>query len=184
MDRVNVFVRWGVTILIVLVGLYVALSPSLIYAPVPKVILFCLVSFLPAILFGTEATSQFKLSLPGFVFATTGAAAVALGTLLLLSNLAKPEQQIAVYRIVDEHRQPVLGLDRDGAIQVHLSNQGLAVTKFLDGNSMILIFPEQVGECDILVKPLISGPTYSGKVTYAGNRQSELLLGKDLTANR
>jgi len=38
---------------------------QLVYAPVPKVILFILISFLPAILFGAEATSQFKLSLPG-----------------------------------------------------------------------------------------------------------------------
>ena len=99
MDRANLFLRWGVTILILLVGLYVALSPSLVYAPVPKVILFCLVSFLPAILFGAEASSQFKLGLPGFVFATTGAAAANAST---PRAMAVPRQRMMRFdRIVD-----------------------------------------------------------------------------------
>lgn len=183
MSRLTTYVRLGISILILCVGLYVALSPSLVYAPVPKVVLFCLISFLPAILFGAEAAAKFDLHLPGFAFTTAGAAAIALGTLLLLSHLAQPEQQISVFRIVDEHRQPVLGLDREGAVEVQLSDTAMTVTKFIDGNHVVLIFPEQVGECDMLVKPLLSGPTYSGKVGYAGNRQSELVLGQDLKTN-
>ena len=180
MNRLNSYGRWIIVFLILALGLYVALSPSVVYAPVPKVVLFCLISFLPAILFGAEAASKFNLKLPGFAFTTAGAAAVALGTLLLLNHLAKPEQQIAVYRIVDQQRQPVLGLDREGAVEIQLSNQALVVTKLIDGNNLVLIFPEQIGEADVLVKPVLTGPTYFGKVSYAGNRQSELMLGRDL----
>lgn len=183
MSRLYTIGRFVIAVLILLVGLYVALSPSVIYAPVPKIVLLCLVSFLPAILFGAEAAAKFDLQLPGFAFTTAGAAAISLGTLLLLSHLTKPEQQIAVYQVVDEHRQPVLGLDRDGAIEVQLSNQALAVTKFIDGNSVVLIFPEQVGEVEMRVRPVLLGPTFFGKVSYAGNRQSELMLGRDLKLN-
>jgi|SRR6185436_132026 len=183
MSRINTYARLGIAVLILLLGLYVALSPSIIYAPVPKIVLLCLISFLPAILFGAEAAAKFDLKLPGFAFTTAGAAAIALGTLLLLSHLTKPEQQIAVYRIVDEQRQPVLGLDREGAVEVQLSNQALAVTKFIDGNNIVLIFPEQVGEVEMLVRPSLTGPTYFGKVSYAGNRQSELMLERDLKKN-
>ena len=183
MNRLNSYGRWIIVFLIIGLGLYVALSPSVVYAPVPKVVLFCLISFLPAILFGAEAASKFDLQLPGFAFTTAGAAAVALGTLLLLSYLAKPEQQIAVYRIVDQQRQPVLGLDRNGAVEIQLSNQALVVTKLIDGNNLVLIFPEQVSEADVLVKPVLMGPTFFGKVTYGGNRQSELMLGRDLKQN-
>lgn len=183
MARLNTYMRLGIVALILLLGIYVALSPNIVYAPVPKVVLFCLISFLPAILFGAEAAAKFDLKLPGFAFTTAGAAAISLGTLLLMSNLAKPEQQIAVFRIVNDQNQPVLGLDRDGAVQVQLSNQALAVTRFIDGNNVVLIFPEQVGEVDLLVKPLLMGPTYSGKVSYGGNRQSQLVLGRDLKKN-
>ena len=182
-DRVNrltTYLRLGIAALIVICGLYVALSPGVVYAPVPKIVLFCLISFLPAILFGAEAAARFDLKLPGFAFTTAGAAAIALGTLLLLSYLAKPEEQIAVYRIVDDRRQPVLGLDRDGAVEVQLSKQALMVTKLIDGNNVVLIFPEQVGECELVVKPLLLGPAYIGKVSYSGNRQVELMLGRDL----
>ena len=183
MKRLSTYVHWGIITLILGAALYVALSPNLVYAPVPKVVLFCLIGFLPAILFGTEATSRFNLQLGWFAFTTTGAVAVIFGMLFGLTYLAKPQQQIAVYRIVDEHGQPVLGLDRNGVLDVHLSNNALTVTKFIDGNNLILIFPEQVGECDILVKPLSVGPTYFGKVSYAGNRRAELILGKDLTTH-
>ena len=183
MNPLNSYGRWIIVFLILGLGFYVALSPSIVYAPVPKVVLFCLISFLPAILFGAEAASKFNLQLPGFAFTTAGAAALALGTLVLLSHLAKPEQQIAVYHIVDQQRQPVLGLDRDGAVEIQLSNQALVVTKLIDGNNLVLIFPEQVGEAEVLVKPVLSGPAYFGKVTYAGNRQSELMLGRDLKQN-
>ena len=77
----------------------------------------------------------------------------------------------------------MLGLDRSGAVELQLSNQALVVTRFIDGNNIVLIFPEQVGEVDMLVKPLLAGPTYFGKVSYAGNRQSELMLGRDLRTN-
>jgi hypothetical protein len=179
----NTVFRIIVAVVVLVVGIYVALSPSVVYAPTPRVVLYCLISFLPAILFGAEAVAKFRLQLPGFAFTVIGAAAISLGTLFLLTYLSKPQQQITVFRIVDENRQPVIGLDREGAIDVLLSGEGLQVTKLVDGNNVVLIFPEQVGECEVRVRPLTFGPMYSGKIAYAGNRQTELILGRDLKAN-
>lgn len=178
-EQLMVKVRVVVLVLILLVGLSVALSPALVYAPTPRVVLYFLISLLPAILFGAEVASKFEMKLPGFVFATGGAFAVCLGTLLVLSQLSKPEQQIAVFQVYDEHAHEVV-LDWDGAVKVLPDPGGLSATKFVDGNIVILVFPEQAGEVKLQVKKESHGQPYVGTVTYAGNRTSELFLGKQL----
>ncbi len=172
-------VRIIVLALIMIVGAIVALSPNLIYAPTPRVVLYFLVSLLPAILFGAEATSKFKFELPGFCFTTAGVFAACLGILLVLTSLSKPEEKIAVFQIFDENGQAV-ALDWDGAVEVPITDRGLTVSKFVLGNTAILIFPEQVGEVELHIKRLSTGPTYSGTVSYAGSRTSKLFLGKQL----
>ena len=165
--------------LILAVGIFVALSPSVIYAPTPKIVLYFLISLLPAIMFGAEASSRFEFKLPGFCFTTAGAFAACLGILVVLAHLSKPEEKIAVYHVFDESGQSV-ALDWNGALEVPVTSQGLTVTKFVDGNTVILIFPEQVGEAELRVKQYSSGPTYSGSVGYAGSRTVKLLLGDQL----
>jgi hypothetical protein len=171
-----------VIVLILGVGIFVALSPTLVYAPTPKIVLFFLISFLPGLLFGAEAASKFNLQLPGFAFTTAGACAVCLGALLLLTHLSKPEEKIAVFQIYDENNEPV-ALDWSGALEIPVTPQGLTVTRFIDGNNVILVFPEQVGETELRVKKDFTNPAYSGSVGYAGSRTSKLILGQDLKSN-
>ena len=177
------WVRTIIILLILLLGFYVALSPGVVYAPTPKVVLYLLMSLLPAILFGAEAVSKFKLQLRGFIFTTTGAFAACLGLLVLLTYLSKPEEMIAVYQVLDENRQPV-SLDWEGALQVSVTERGLTITKFVEGNTMVLIFPEQVGQAEVQVKRSPSGSIYSGQVSYAGSRTSKLYLGEQLKVDR
>src|SRR5262245_45747205 len=82
-------------LIILSLGIWVALSPSVIYAPTPRVVLYFLLSLIPAIIFGVEASSRFEFRLPGFCFTTAGAFAVCLGVLFLLTYLSKPEEKIA-----------------------------------------------------------------------------------------
>lgn len=124
--------RVVVLILILLLGIFVALSPGVVYAPAPKVILYFLISLLPAMLFGAEASSKFQLRLPGFCFTTMGAFAACLGTLVVLTNLSKPAEKIAVFHILDESSQSVM-LDWAGGVEVPLTDQGLTVSKFVEG---------------------------------------------------
>lgn len=167
-------------VLILGLGVFVALSPGVIYAPTPKIVLFFLISFLPSLLLGAEASSRFNLRLfPGFTFTTAGACAVCLGALLLLTYLSKPEEKIAVYQVYDENNDPV-ALDFKEALDVLVTAQGLSVTKFVDGNNVVLIFPEQVGSVELRVKKAPIGPSYTGTVGYAGTRTSKLILGREL----
>jgi hypothetical protein len=167
-----------------LLGLVVALNPQLVYAPTPRVILYMLIALLPAILFAAEATASFKFSLPGFVASTGGAAAILLIVLLVLTHLTKPEAQIAVFDIVDKNSQPIVGLDERGAVEVPLTSSGIAVKPLVDGNTIVLIFPEQAPVVELLVRPISTGPVYRGSVSYAGNRKRTLELGRDLLARQ
>lgn len=161
------------------VGIYVAVSPSLVYAPTPRIVLFFLVSFLPGLLLGAEAASRFEMRLPGFAFTTAGACAVCFGALFLLAYLSQPEEKIAVFQVYDERNNPVL-LDWSGALEVPVTSQGLTVTRFVEGNNLILVFPEQVGSVELRIKKALSGSTYSGTVGYSGSRTSKLMLGAQL----
>ena len=174
--------RMIVIVLILALGIYVALSPAIVYAPTPRIVLYFLICFLPSLLLGAEASSRFKLKLPGFAFTTAGACAVCFGALILITNLSKPEEKIAVFQVYDESNEPV-ALDWSGALTVPVTSGGLSVTKFIDGNTVILVFPEQVGKAEIRIKKSYSSPTYTGEVTYAGSRTAKLTLGKDLKTN-
>lgn len=159
-------------------GVFVALSPKVVYAPVPRIVLFFLISLLLAILFGAEAVAQLKLELPGFTFVTAGASALCLGTLWILTKLSKPEEQIAVFHVYDEKGAPV-NLEWEGAYKVLLSSLGLHVTTFASGSTLVCIFPQQVGEAELQVKKR-TDETYVGTIGFAGSRQVKLVLGKDL----
>lgn len=169
-----------ITIMLILaLGIYVALSPGVVYAPTPRIVLYFLICFLPSLLLGAEASSRFELQLPGFVFTTAGACAVCFGALLLITHLAKPEEKIAVFQIYDEKNDPV-ALDWEGALDIPVTGSGLSVTKFIDGNSIIVVFPEQVGNVELRIKKSHSGRTYAGDITYSGNKTSKLILGQQL----
>jgi hypothetical protein len=164
---------------ILILGLVVALTPNLVYAPAPRVILFFLVAIFPAILFGSLVTANLEVKGPWFVFTTTGVFAVCLAGLLTLDHLAKPQEKIAVYQVFDSNDEP-LNLEAKSAVEVPVTESGLTVTKFVDGNTIVLIFPEQTGKAEIRVKPISTAAAYTGEVTYAGSRRSKLFIGRDL----
>lgn len=169
-----------IAVLIIILGFFVALSPNLFYAPTPRVVLYLLVSCLPAILFASEASARFDMKIPGFVATAGGSAAIMFIALFLLTYLSKPELQIAVYSIHYQNGEPVQGLNRPDCVTIPISDNGLQLTKFVDNNSVIVIFPEQVGESQINVRPVSGGPIYSGKISYAGTRVRNLYLQTDL----
>lgn len=175
METVHIVVLF----VILIIAVVVALSPRIVYAPQPRVVLYFLLSILPAILLGSEAVAQLKLSLPGFTFVSGGATAVCFAALWLLNRLSKPEEKLAVFYIYDEQGD-ALDFQWKGALDVLLSEQALQVTKLISGNALVLIFPEQVGEAVIQVRKTADGPIYSGKVSYAGSRSMGLRLGKEL----
>lgn len=161
------------------VGLFVALSPRVVYAPQPRVVLHFLLSVFVSILLGAEAVAKLELQLPGFLFVSSGATAICFAMLWVLNHLSKPEEKVAVFYIDDEKGEPV-NLEWDGALEVRLTAQGLQPTKFVSSNALVLIFPEQVGEAEIRVRQTGDGRPYVGTVSYAGTRKTTLRLGDQL----
>jgi hypothetical protein len=172
-------VRILMVIAILGLGLFVALSPRVVYAPQPRVVLYLLLSLLVSVLMGAEAVARLQLQLPGFVFVSGGATAVCFGMFWVLNHFSKPEEKVAVFYIDDEKGEPV-NLEWDGAIEVRLTAQGLQATKFVSRNALVLIFPEQVGEAEIRVRKTSDGKRYTGTVSYAGTRRVTLRLGDQL----
>ena len=160
----------------------VALKPNVVYTREPRAILYLLVALLPAILFATEARAQFTMRLPMFAATAGGAAAIVLILLVTLTHLTKPEEHVAVFEIVNTDDQPIFGLDRLGAVEVPRTTNGYVVKPLVDGNSIVLIFPEQSPTVSLLVRPVLNGPVYRGNVSYAGNPKTKLVLGSDLVA--
>ena len=167
---------------VLVVAVYVAIAPRVVYAPVPRTVLFFLLSVLASVTISSEIASRFELNLPGFCFATGGAAAVCFAMLGFLTHLSKPAEKIAVFHVNDEKNNPV-DLQIPGAIDVLLSATGLQVTKFVDRNTLVLIFPEQVEEVELRVKKTNLVSPYFGRVGYGGSRQTTLKLGEHLKHN-
>jgi hypothetical protein len=172
------WVRIGAAVLALIAAFVIALSPDVLYAPVPRTVLFFLLSLILAIFLGSEAVSQLQLQLPGFIFTTTGAVAVCFASLWVLTYLAKPEHQVVVLHIFAENGDEV-SLDHSTAVKVY-SQGAVPVDHLSRGNKLVLIFPEQVGTVDLAIKPDPFGPAYTGQVSYTGTRITRLTLGKEL----
>lgn len=157
----------------------VAINPQLTYAPAPRVILFLLAAVFPALLIATTATTTLRLEAKGFLFVSSGASAFFLATLLLLNYLAKPELQVVAFDVVDSAGDKV-NLNPNYAFTLESNPNGLIANAFVKGSSVLLVFPEQLSEQRISVKPASDGKVYSGVVSYARRPPEALKLGQDL----
>ena len=176
MEYVKIIAAIGI---FVLMG-YIVLSPNVVYAPVPRLMLYFLSSSAIAVFLGAEAATRFQLKAPGMLFIAGGTVATMFLLLWFGTNYVKPEQQVAVYQIVDESGFDVRIDWGDEAVKLSPTPNGLTATLVVSGNTMVLIFPEQVTEQDIRVLKTSDGHPYSGKVTYTGSRRSILTLGSEL----
>jgi hypothetical protein len=173
------YVRFISIVVILVLLIVVALSPGVVYAPTPRIVLYLLASVFLAALIGGEAASRFRMRLPGFLFVTGGASAIALGTLVLLTYLSKPEKQVLLFEVVDESGERV-NLAVSGSLEFERDASGLMPTSFVSGNSVVLIFPEQLIEQKIVVRTSTGGKLFRGVVNYAKPPTAPLVLGKDL----
>lgn len=169
-------------IVILALLVFVALHPEASYAPVPRVILFLLASIFPAILIATTAATRFQLELKGFAFVSTGASAFFLGVLFAISYLAKPALQVIAFDVIDE-RGGKVNLSPSYAFEVSASMQGLKANYYIKGNSVVMIFPEQVVEQKITVKLAPDAPEYFATVNYAKPPANGLRIGTELKCN-
>lgn len=175
-------VRIIVAVAVLCLGLYVAIAPAIGYSPQQRAALYLLMALLPAILFASEATAKFEMKLPGFAATAAGSAAFLLIVLMLLTWEFKPDLQIAVFHLYDQYDHELAGLERDGAVKL-VSESPAEVTKYISGNTLVVIFPEQIPTCELRVQPVLNmDKVYTRMISYTGARHTKLLLEKDLRA--
>jgi hypothetical protein len=164
---------------ILLLMAFIALTPTVTYAPVPRLVLFTLASSAIAIFLGAEASTKLELRFPGFALITAGTAALAFGLLWYLNSTLKPDLQVAIYQVQDETGNDVR-VDYDGLVQINEIPSGRPAFFVAKGNYLVVLFPELVPEEFVKIRQTTDGAFYRGKVSYAGNRQMILKLGADL----
>lgn len=152
-----------------LVTLFVALNPSIGYAPVPRVVLFFLLAILFTLLFVGELDARFEMKLPGFIFSSTGVLAAMCGLLLLLNHLATPEVQATRFTL---RYQGVTTLRFTSEMIRVKAGQGVSGTipYFFSGEDLYVIYPPGVSTAEISVNPT-GGRWFRKELGYAGNRQ-------------
>lgn len=175
MNKLRVVAVSAILILMV----WVVLSPGTAYAPVPRITLFTLSSAAIAIFLGAEATTRLKLEWKGFAFVTAGVAALGFMLLLFMTSTVKPELQVAIYQVVDENGGD-LRVDLDGAVRLTEIPSGRPGFFLAQGSQLVITYPELVPEQKIQIRKTTDGPYYMGTVTYAGTRKTSLKLGTDL----
>src|SRR5207248_4166398 len=119
------------------------LVPNATFAPVPRLMLFFLSSAGVSILLGAEASTKFRMKLPGFFIVTTSTAALAFGFLMYLTSAIKPELQVAIYDVFDEDGKEAM-IDWDGAIELREVSSGRPGFFVAKRNRLVVTFPELV----------------------------------------
>jgi hypothetical protein len=168
---------YSVVIAILALGIFVVLRPAAVYTPVSGNILYVLVGIMVALLLGRQGQATFKWKAQSFYVFVAGSAALVFIALLLLSWLSRPGLMVSVFHVYTEEGEEV-PLEGTGMFSVELPGSGISVGSVVQGNTVVLLFPEQQPEVDVKVRH--GGATYFGAVSYAGERQSKLVLGEHL----
>lgn len=173
-------VRIGAVIAILLLMIYVVLSPMVAYGAVPRAILFLLSSASIAILLGAEVSTRFRLKGPGFIFVTTGTAALAFGLFLYLNSIIKPDLQVVIYDVYDEAGRAV-NIEVESLVELRELPTNRSGLFFARRNQLVVVFPELVVQQVLRIRETTDTPFYAGKISYAGTRKASLKFGTDLT---
>lgn len=152
-----------------LVALYLALNPSIGYAPVPRVVLFFVLALLFTLVSVGELDAKFEMRLPGFLFTSTGVLAAMCGLLWLLNHLAAAEVQATRFtlRYKGVHK---LTFTPSMISVTPLQGIGGSMPYFIDGEDIYLIYPLGVNTAQVRVNP-VGLKWYHKELSYAGNRQ-------------
>lgn len=162
-----------------LLGIYVALNPSVVYTGTPRVVLFFMLGMLFSLIFVGEVQAQFKMELAGLLFTSSGVLAALCGILFLLTNFSKNEVQ-AVRITLRMSNVGALALD-ERMVKVK-GLQGVASPPyFLVGEDLYIIYPEGVASVEIRCNPQ-GLRTYRRVHEYAGNQKAIYYVDKDFEA--
>jgi hypothetical protein len=165
--------RWAYAALAVslAIALYVSLATDVVFHPTRRVVVFALVALIPTILFSERMTAQFKMEIYGFLITATGVMGGFLGILFLLDWLSKPEEQIAIYTLVDEKGNDLVPFET----QVTAKDANLDPTVVREGARLAIVFPSQSPHVRLRVTLPGEDRTYEAQLSYLGARKTMLV---------
>jgi hypothetical protein len=161
------WLRIAAAVSILALGLWVALKPDIAYAPTSRVVLFFLLTFLPAILFAGELNANFHLNLGQFVASGTGAFAAMMIVLFTLDWLAKEDRQLGVFSIERENGTS-LPVDGAGVLATEKDGLGRQPSVFAEGNQVLILFDKDAPHAT-LVYHAPDGTELRAPVQYSGS---------------
>ena len=164
-------------IAILALAFFVALNPNVAYAPTPRVILFFLMSILPAILFAGELQAKFNFSVGKFVAAGSGVFAAMMIILFVLDHLTKVELPITIYNVLRAENKKTYPIDGPGVTNVESDGQGRTATVFTKGNQLLVIFHKDSPTAYIKVRSS-DGEMQDVTVQYSGSHTKPDVLIK------
>ena len=179
-ERTRDTVSLVIAVAILVLGLYVAWNPTLVYASTPRLVLFFLIAMLPSILFTSSVVATITADLKWLGFSATGPAAVLFIGLFFLDKYAKPEERLAVYNLFEDQTTQVFAdgvsvtggarayLDQSGhALIVHYGSSDESIQINIDSpvgrhfchlsypgtRSLVLFLREEKKECELSLSP-------------------------------
>jgi hypothetical protein len=157
--RARLIADLAVLAALVILAIFIALSPSVVYQPVPRVIVFMLIAIATGLALGRQVTGSLQIS-GGWATATFGGiVAVVFGAFFLLTRAATPDLNVRVYEVTDGG-QPV-GLHGAGVLEVR-STTDTPVDHCATGDKLFVLFPS-------------SAPSARVHVSWRGRRHSGIV---------
>jgi len=177
-----VWLRLGACVAILVMNIIILLiNPTSGYSSFSRSTLNFLTAASAAVLFMSTTNALFKWN------SKTGASVTIVGSFVLvivgfelLVHAGRPDLQMTAYEVVDENNQAIT-IEAKDQIDMGRNRVGLQPTYCVDGNKMLLVFPEQLTEVGVGIEhPPGSHHWHRGKITYVGTQAYTLKLGSDL----
>lgn len=162
------------------VALHVSFNPNVMYPTAGRAMLYALFAVMVAIVIGRESAVYLKVKGPGVVLVAAGAFAAFLVTLYALDHIAKPHFTASVYKVYRDEvtREPVL-LRESLSWEVQSSSSApVDLTHYVDGNTLVIIFPDQAPEARLTIRNRKGDDTSTFQLYAHTTRSREIFLNK------
>jgi hypothetical protein len=172
--RARLIADLAVLAALVILAIFIALSPSVVYQPVSRVIVFMLVAIATGLALGRQVTGTLEIK-GGWATATFGGiVAVVFAAFFLLTRAATPALDVRVFQVSDGG-EPV-GLQGAGVVDVR-STTDTPVDHCVAGDKLFILFPSAAPAARIHVS--WRGQRYRA-VVDASDPVRELRIGDEL----
>ena len=176
-ERARKYTTLAAQAFLAFIALYVMFHPGVAYAPVQRSLIFVTVAFMVALGCGQQvASARLEIKLGWLAATYTGVFAVVFGLSWWLTKLSAPHTAVAVYHVYNEDTSQYR-LDLKGTVDIKETKEGSFARAFVDGNTMVIIFPEQAPEIEVGIRfPPMTGNQKWTTLSFAGTSETDLVI--------